>query len=109
MMVTLLKAKIHRAKVTGADLQYEGSIAIDKALLDEAGILPNEQVHVFDINNGKRFVTYAIEARAHSEIICVNGAAARLVSPGDRVIIVAYAQMTPEEAKTHTPRVIKLN
>lgn len=106
MLLTLMKAKIHRAAVTQADLDYEGSIAIDKTLLLESGILANEQVHVYDINNGNRFVTYAIEAPRDTGTICVNGAAARLVSPGDKVIIVSFAQMTSDEARTHTPRVV---
>jgi aspartate 1-decarboxylase len=106
MILTLMKAKIHRATVTQADLEYEGSITVDQALLQESGILPYEQVHVYDINNGNRFVTYAIEAPAHSGTICVNGAAARLVHAGDRLIIVTYAQMTDVEAKNFKPRVL---
>lgn len=106
MLLTLMKAKIHRATITDADLEYEGSITVDQALLQESGILPYEQVHVYDVNNGSRFVTYAIEGPAGSGVICVNGAAARLVHRGDRVIIVAYGQMTPEEAKHYKPRVI---
>ena len=108
MLLTLMKAKIHRAVVTAADLEYEGSIAVDSALLKEVGILPHEQVHVYDVNNGNRFVTYAIEAPRGSKTVCVNGAAARLVSPGDRVIIVAYAQMTTDEARGFDPRVLLL-
>src|SRR3954471_16432876 len=106
MNLTLMKAKIHRATVTQADLEYEGSITVDSALLQEAGILPYEQVHVYDINNGNRFVTYAIEAPAQSGTICVNGAAARLVQPGDRLIVVAYAQLSLDEARGFKPRVI---
>jgi aspartate 1-decarboxylase len=109
MILTLMKAKIHRATVTQADLAYEGSITVDQALLEESGILPYEQVHVFDINNGNRFVTYAIEAPAQSGVICVNGAAARLVHPGDRLIIVSYCQMSAEEAKTYKPRVLLMD
>ncbi len=101
-----MKAKIHRATVTQADLEYEGSIAIDRVLLEEAGILPYEQVHVYDVNNGNRFVTYAIEGLPKSGVICVNGAAARLVTPGDQVIIVSFAQMTSDEARQHKPRVL---
>lgn len=108
MILTLMKAKIHRATITQADLEYEGSITVDQALLQEAGILPYEQVHVYDINNGNRFVTYAIEGPAHSGVICVNGAAARLVTPGDKVIIVAYCQMEAQQAKAYQPRVILL-
>jgi len=106
MTLTLMKTKIHRATVTQADLTYEGSITVDASLLREAGILPFEQVHVYDINNANRFVTYAIEGESGSGVICVNGAAARLVQPGDRVIIVAYAQMSLDEAKGFKPRVI---
>lgn len=109
MLLTLMKAKIHRATVTQADLEYEGSISVDSMLLREAGILPHEQVHVYDVNNGNRFVTYAIEAPKDSGVICVNGAAARLVTPGDKVIIVAYAQMSTDEAGTHKPRVLLVN
>lgn len=106
MLLTLMKGKIHRASVTQADLEYEGSIAIDSGLLREAGILPYEQVHVYDINNGNRFITYAIEAPKGSKTICVNGAAARLVKPGDKVIIVAFAQMSSDEAGQYKPRVV---
>lgn len=109
MTLTLMKAKIHRATVTQADLEYEGSITVDQVLLQEAGILPYEQVHVYDINNGNRFVTYAIEAPAHSGTICVNGAAARLVHRGDRLIIVTYAQMSDAEAKGFKPRVLLMD
>lgn len=109
MLLTVMKAKIHRATVTQADLDYEGSIMVDKALLQESGILPYEQVHVYDINNGNRFVTYAIEGPAQSGVICVNGAAARLVTPGDKVIIVAYGTLPEAEAKTYRPRVILLD
>lgn len=109
MQLTLMKAKIHRATVTQADLEYEGSIAIDGALLRESGILPYEQVHVYDINNGNRFITYAIDAPRGSKTICVNGAAARLVTPGDKVIIVSFAQMASEEARDFRPKVLLLN
>ena len=106
MTLTLMKTKIHRATVTEADLAYEGSITVDAGLLREAGILPYEQVHVYDIDNANRFVTYAIEGEAGSGRICVNGAAARLVHPGDKIIIVAYAQMSLDEARGFKPRVI---
>jgi aspartate 1-decarboxylase len=109
MLLTMMKAKIHRATITEADLEYEGSITVDQALLRESGILTNEQVHVYDVSNGNRFVTYAIEGPAGSGVICVNGAAARLVHKGDRVIIVAYAQMSSEEAKSHKPRVLLMD
>jgi len=106
MELTLLKAKIHRATVTQADLDYVGSITIDSELLDESGILEYEQVAIADIDNGNRFETYVIAGEAGSGIICLNGAAAKCVSVGDKVIIMAYAQMTPEEAKSHKPTVL---
>lgn len=109
MLLTFMKAKIHCATVTQADLNYQGSIAIDKNLLDEAGIYPHEQVHVYNVNNGQRFITYAIEAPAGSGMICVNGAAARLAAPDDRVIIVAYCQMAEEQARGFQPRVLIVN
>jgi aspartate 1-decarboxylase len=106
MLLTLLKGKIHRATVTQCDLNYEGSISIDAALLERAGILPYEQVDVLNINNGERFTTYAITAPAGSGTIGVNGAAARRAHKGDLVIIVAYARMEEAEAKSFTPRVL---
>ncbi len=106
MEITLLKAKIHRAVVKQADLDYVGSITIDSDLLRESGILEYEKVEIADIDNGNRFETYAIAGEAGSGIICLNGAAARCVSEGDKIIIMAYAQMTPEEAKGHKPTVI---
>jgi aspartate 1-decarboxylase len=109
MLLTLLKAKLHRATVTQADMDYEGSIAIDRDLLEASGILPHEQVDVLNITNGARFTTYAIEAPRGSKTIGVNGAAARHFQTGDRVIIAAWAQMDPETAKQHAPAVVKLN
>ena len=106
MEITLLKAKIHRAVVKQADLDYVGSITIDSDLLWESGILEYEKVEIADIDNGNRFETYAIAGEAGSGIICLNGAAARCVSEGDKIIIMAYAQMTPEEARDHKPTVI---
>ena len=106
MEITLLKAKIHRAVVTQADLDYVGSITIDSRLLHEAGILEYEKVEIADIDNGNRFETYAIAGEEGSGIICLNGAAAKCVNVGDKVIIMAYAHMTPEEAKTHKPTVL---
>jgi aspartate 1-decarboxylase len=106
MEITLLKAKIHRAVVKQADLDYVGSITIDSDLLRESGILEYEKVEIADIDNGNRFETYAIAGEAGSGIICLNGAAARCVSEGDKIIIMAYAQMTPEEARDHKPTVI---
>jgi aspartate 1-decarboxylase len=109
MMLTLLKAKLHRATVTQSDLDYEGSISIDRDLLQAAGILPHEQVDVLNISNGARFTTYAIEAPRGSKVIGVNGAAARLVQKDDKVIIVAYCQMSAEEARNHAPTVVLLD
>ncbi len=106
MFLTLLKAKIHRATVTQADLDYEGSISIDAALIKAAGFLLHEQVDIYNISNGKRFTTYVIEAPEHSGMIQINGAAAHLVSPGDLVIICAYAHMSQEEAAIHRPTVV---
>ena len=106
MNITLLKAKIHRATVTQADLDYVGSITIDSNLLAESGIMEYEMVAIADIDNGSRFETYTIAGEAGSGIICLNGAAAKCVNVGDKVIIMAYAQMTPEEAKTHKPTVL---
>ena len=106
MEITLLKAKIHRAVVKQADLDYVGSITIDSELLRESGILEYEKVEIADIDNGNRFETYAIAGEAGSGIICLNGAAARCVNAGDKIIVMAYAQMTPEEAKSHKPTVL---
>ncbi|MBE6266328.1 MAG: aspartate 1-decarboxylase [Prevotella ruminicola] len=106
MDITLLKAKIHRAVVTQADLDYVGSITIDSDLLRESGILEYEKVEIADIDNGNRFETYAIAGEAGSGVICLNGAAAKCVNVGDKVIIMAYAYMTPEEAREHKPTVL---
>ena len=106
MQIILLKSKIHRATVTQADLNYVGSITIDYDLLRESGIQEYEKVEIADITNGNRLETYAIAGEAGSGIICLNGAAAQLVNPGDKIIIMAYANMTPEEAKSHKPTVI---
>ena len=106
MDITLLKAKIHRAKVTQADLDYVGSVTIDTKLLRESGILEYEKVQIVDINNGNRFETYTIAGEEGSGIICLNGAAAKCVSVGDKVIIMAYANMTPQEAASHKPTVL---
>lgn len=106
MILTMLKCKIHRAKVTQADLNYVGSITIDTDLLNASGILVNEQVDVLNINNGERFTTYAIAAPSGSGTITINGAAARKAQPGDLVIICAYAQMDEAEAKGHAPTVL---
>ena len=106
MQVTLMKGKIHRASVTEADLHYEGSISIDRTLLDAAGFLINERVEIYNIETGARFATYVIEAPAGSGTIGLNGAAARLAMTGDKVIIVAYASFDETEAKTFRPRVV---
>lgn len=106
MLLTLMKGKIHRARVTMADLHYEGSISIDRDLIDAAGFLVNERVEIYNIDNGARFATYVIEAPRGSREIGLNGAAARMALPGDRVIIVAYAQMDPGEARSFVPRVV---
>ena len=103
MQLTMLKAKIHRARVTQCDMNYEGSISIDQDWLDEVGILPNEQVDVLNINTGARFTTYAISADRGSKTIGINGAAARLAQPDDLVIILAYAQIDEAAARTHNP------
>lgn len=105
-MRTILKSKIHRATVTQADLNYEGSITIDAQLMREADILPFEQVQVLDVNNGNRLTTYAIEGESGSGQICINGAAARLVSPGDIVIVLTYSAMTDAEAREHEPQLV---
>lgn len=106
MEITLLKSKIHRAIVTQADLNYVGSVTIDSKLLRESGIMEYEKVQIVDINNGNRFETYTIAGEEDSGIICLNGAAAKCVSVGDKVIIMAYANMSAEEAKSHKPMVL---
>ncbi|MFC4354598.1 aspartate 1-decarboxylase [Chryseomicrobium palamuruense] len=109
MLRMMLNSKIHRATVTEADLNYVGSITIDQDLLDAVGMLPNEKVHVVNNNNGARFETYIIAGTRGSGVICVNGAAARLVQKGDVVIILSYVYMMNEEAKTHKPTVAIMN
>jgi aspartate 1-decarboxylase len=106
MNISLLKCKIHRATVTRTELSYVGSITIDKALMDAAGLVEYEKTQVVDINNGSRFETYCIAGEAGSGVICVNGAAARMVLQGDLVIIMAYCGLTPEEARAHKPVVL---
>lgn len=106
MLLTMLKCKLHRATVTECDLNYEGSISIDRDLIEAAGLLVNERVEIYDIDNGQRFATYVIEAPAGSGTIGLNGAAARLVCVGDRLIICAYAQMEEAAAKSFTPKVV---
>lgn len=106
MFRMMMNSKLHRATVTEADLNYVGSITIDSDLLDAAGMYPNEKVHVVNNNNGARFETYIIAGERGSGVICVNGAAARLVQRGDVVIILSYIYMTDEEARTHEPTVL---
>ena len=106
MTIQMLKGKIHRAVVKQAELNYVGSITVDSELLNTAGILEYEKVQIVDINNGSRFETYTIAGEPGSGMICLNGAAARCVSEGDRIIIMSYADLTPEEAKTHKPKVV---
>ena len=109
MFRTLLKSKIHRAAVTHCELNYEGSCAIDEDLLDEANIADNEQIHIWNINNGERFVTYAIRAERGSRIISVNGSAARRASTGDLVIIAAFAQVDEAEVVGFSPKLVFVN
>ena len=109
MIVTLMKSKIHRATVTGAELNYEGSLSVDKILLEKAGMYPHEKVQVVNLNNGNRFETYVIEAEAGSGEICLNGPAARMGLVGDKIIIIAYCGLTPDEAAKHTPVVVKVD
>lgn len=106
MTIRMLKGKIHRAVVTQAELNYVGSITVDTELLEAAGILEYEMVQIVDVENGNRFETYTIAGEAGSGMICLNGAAARQVQIGDHIIIMAYADMTPEEAKAHRPYVV---
>lgn len=105
MFRTMLKSKIHRATVTEANLNYVGSITIDQDLLDTVDMLPNEKVQIVNNNNGARFETYIIPGPRGSGVICLNGAAARLVHPGDTVIILSYVMLSDEEARTHTPHI----
>ena len=106
MLIEMLKGKIHRARVTQAELNYVGSVTIDRTLMDAAGILEYEKVQIADVDNGERLETYVIAGEAGSGVICLNGAAARCVSTGDKVIIMCYALMTPEEADANPPRVV---
>ncbi len=106
MFLHMMKSKIHRATVTEANLEYIGSITIDSDLMRAANIYPNEKVQIVNNNNGSRFETYVIPGEPGSGILCLNGAAARLVQPGDTVIIIAYCMITEEEAATHQPKVV---
>lgn len=105
-MRTMLKSKIHRARVTDCNIAYEGSITIDKKLMEAADIVPYEQVHILNINNGARFHTYAIEGKENSGEICLNGAAARLVAKGDIVIILTYHDVEDEKIHDYHPRLV---
>ena len=109
MLRTVCKSKIHRAVVTEANLQYVGSLTLDADLMRAADLVPYEQIHVVDVTNGARLVTYCIEGPAGSGTVCVNGAAARLISAGDTVIVIAYAQLTPEELHEFAPKVVTLD
>ncbi|HYD49868.1 MAG TPA: aspartate 1-decarboxylase [Terriglobales bacterium] len=105
-MRTMLRGKIHRATVTGADLHYEGSVTIDSELMSGADILPYEQVHIWNVTNGERFTTYAIEGQPGSGVVCVNGAAAHKVTKGDLIIIAAFTQLGEAEARDWEPRCV---
>ena len=109
MNLTILKSKIHRATVTEANLYYEGSITIDRSLMDAANILPYEQVHIFNLTNAERFITYVIEGEKDTGVICTNGAAAHCARKGDTLIIVYFTQMLPEEASKFKPKLVYVN
>lgn len=109
MLYNMFHGKIHRATVTEANLEYMGSVTIDSTLMKLAGILPGERVQIVDNNNGARLETYVIEGEPDSGVICLNGAAARKVTVGDKVIIIAYAMMTPEEAQACVPKVVMVD
>lgn len=106
MRRTMMKSKLHRATVTQADLHYVGSLTLDRDLMDAADLLPNEKIQVVDIDNGARLETYVIPGERGSGVVCMNGAAARLVSPGDLVIIISYAELEDAEAQTWEPRAV---
>ena len=106
MQIEVVKSKIHRVTVTGADLNYIGSITIDEVLLEASNIIEGEKVNIVNINNGERLETYAIKGKRGTGIVCLNGAAARKAEVGDIVIIIAYGLMTQEEAKTHKPMIV---
>ncbi len=109
MLRTVCKSKIHRATVTEANVAYTGSLTIDADVMGAADLVPYEQVHVVDVTNGARIVTYCIEGPAGSGVICANGAAARVISVGDKVIIISYGQVTPEELQGLTPKVVMVS
>ena len=109
MQRVMLKSKIHRATLTATDLHYQGSISIDKILLEAADILPGEQVHVLNVNNGNRLITYAIEAPAGSGTMMLNGPAARCGMPGDIVVVITYANFDDVEARQHRPNIVQVD
>ena len=109
MWRTVCKSKIHRATVTEANVHYAGSITLDGELMKAAGLVPYEQVHIVDVDNGARLVTYCIEGAPGSGTVCINGAAARLVSAGDTIIIISYVQVSPEELEGFAPKVVLLD
>lgn len=109
MRIEILKSKIHRATITESNLNYIGSITIDEELMDAVELVPNERVHIYDIDNGKRFDTYVIKGERGTGQICMNGAAARLVHKGDRIIIVSYCSIEFEKAKNHFPKIVVVN
>ncbi|HNR34596.1 MAG TPA: aspartate 1-decarboxylase [Candidatus Hydrogenedentes bacterium] len=109
MFVMMMKSKIHRATVTEANLNYAGSLTLDPLLIEAAGLFVNERIQVVNINTGDRFETYVIAGERGKGTVCLNGAAARLGHPGDLIIAIAYASMTPEEAKAHVPRIVHVD
>ena len=109
MLRTVCKSKLHRATVTEANVEYAGSVTLDAQLMKAADLVPYEQVHVVDVTNGARLVTYCIQGPPGSGTVCMNGAAARLVASGDKVIIISYAHLTPEELEGFTPRIVLLD
>ena len=109
MQRTMMKSKIHRATVTDANLNYRGSITVDRDLMDAADLLEFEQVHVVDIDNGARFETYVIEGERGSGVMCLNGAAARLVQPGDKIIVISYATYDAQELADHSPAIVHVD
>ena len=109
MKLNIFKSKIHRATVTHADVQYEGSVTIDAALMEAANILPHEAVHVWNVTRGTRLTTYALQGEAGSGVVCVNGAAAHQNQPGDLVILATFADMDPQEARRYVPTVVRVD
>ena len=109
MQITMMKCKVHRATVTEANLDYKGSLTLDRDLMDAAGMLEYEQVHVLNINSGDRFITYLIEGERGSGVVCLNGAAARLGQPGDLIIALTFAQMDAKEAAEHKPVIVHVD